>query len=186
MDGAGGVAPLRDVEEGRVGSAGDEREGVVEGDQFEDGEVVGFADFVLGDEGVEGRGKLGGVEGNCAREVGVEEAFDHAGEQGDVEGARDSAGGGVGDDEGFGVVGEFEEVEVEANLIGRALFGNPDIELGPIGSVEDGETLFASLEDLHQFDHLVGALALFIEFGGFVVGGEVGDEVDDVLVALFR
>lgn len=147
--------------------------------------MEGFADFVLGDEGVEGGGKFGGVEGNRARKVGVEEAFDHAGEEGDVEGAGDLAGGGVGDDEGFGIVGEFEEVEVEADLVGGALFGDADVELGPGGSVKDGEALLASLEDLHQFDHLVGVGTLFVEFGRFVVGGEVGDEVDDVLVALF-
>ena len=102
-----------------------------------------------------------------------------------MDGAGNSAGGGVGEDEGFGVVGESEEIDVEAHLLGGPLFGDADIKLGPGGSLEGGEGLLATLDDLHQLDHLVGGGSLFVEFGRFGIGGEVGDEVDDIFVALF-
>ena len=47
-------------------AAAEQGEGVVVGDQLEDGQVVAFGELVLADEGVKGGGEFGWIEGNRA------------------------------------------------------------------------------------------------------------------------
>ena len=146
--------------------------------------MEGLFHVVLADEGVEGSGEEDGVEGGLGGEVRGDEAFDHAAQHCHVSGADDLASVGVSEDDGHSVVCELEEVEVEAELFGCPILGNPDFELRPLGLDEGGEAEIGLLENFAQFDRLVGRGALTLDFRGFVVIGEVGDEGDGVLIAL--